>query len=191
MNSLEIFVVVASGICMFAAIVSMYMGIENYRVLKETNSKLPHSWRSDYCEFMSRIIEIENEIIALKDCIDDYHKAYTDNLTDHSRHIIKAVYERGDNTMADIASIMGDHKIEHDDLDKSIEIFTKAVSLAANDIGDVRDDLQIISSNLKDEMESYIRMNADRVEINTTNFEIDEKVSDSTNEKVCDKNQAV
>lgn len=188
MNSMEIFVIVVSGFCMLSAIVLMYIVMENNRILKELSSKLPHSWNSDYFELMNRTIEIEDEIVGLKDCIDNYHKAYTDNLAEHSRHIIKAVYERGDNTMADIASIMGDHKMEHDDLDKSIEIFTKAVSLATNDIGDVRDDLQIISSNLKDEMESYIRMNADRVEIGTTNFEIDEKVSDLTNEPVCDKN---
>lgn len=191
MNIMEIFFIVASGFCMIAASISMYIVMDNHRVLKELNSKLPYSWDSDYIELMNRSLEIENEMIALKDCIDSYCKAYTDNLAEHSRHIIKAVYERGDNTMADIASIMGDHKIEHDDLDKSIEIFTKAVSLATNDIGDVRDDLQIISSNLKDKMESYIRMNADRVEIGTPNFEIDEKVSDITNEPVCDKNQAV
>lgn len=191
MNSMEIFIIVVSVFCITAAIVLMYIVMENNRILKELSSKLPHSWNSDYFELMNRTLEIENEMIALKDCIDSYCKAYTDNLAEHSRHIIKAVYERGDNTMADIASIMGDHKIEHDNLDKSIEIFTKAVSLATNDIGDVRDDLQIISSNLKDKMESYIRMNADRVEIGTPNFEIDEKVSDITNEPVCDKNQAV
>lgn len=149
MNSLEIFVIVASGIFMFAVTVSMYMGIENYRVLKELNSKLPHSWNSDYFELMSRTIEIEDEIVGLKDCIDDYHKAYTDNLAEHSRHIIKAVYERGDNTMADIASIMGDHKIEHDDLDKSIDIFTKAVSLSSNEIMDVCAELKSLYNDVE------------------------------------------
>ena len=127
MNIMEIFFIVASGFCMIAAIVLMYIVIDDHRVLKELDSKLPHSWNSDYFDLMNRTIEIENEIIALKDCIDGYHKAYTDNLAEHSRHIIKAVYERGDNTMADIASIMGDHKIEHDDLDKSIDIFTKSI----------------------------------------------------------------
>lgn len=191
MNTFEFVVCFAIGCCLGLSIISIVCNIVNFRILKELNSKLPYSWDSDYIELMNRSLEIENEMIALKDCIDSYCKAYTDNLAEHSRHIIKAVYERGDNTMADIASIMGDHKIEHDNLDKSIEIFTKAVSLATNDIGDVRDDLQIISSNLKDKMESYIRMNADRVEIGTPNFEIDEKVSDITNEPVCDKNQAV
>ena len=148
MNSLEIFVIVASGIFMFAVTVSMYMGIENYRVLKELNSKLPHSWNSDYFELMNRTIEIEDEIVGLKDCIDDYHKAYTDNLAEHSRHIIKAVYERGDNTMADIASIMGDHKIEHEDLDKSIDIFTKAVSLSSNEIMDVCTELKSLYNDV-------------------------------------------
>ena len=96
----------------------------------------------------NRTIEIEDEIVALKDCIDGYHKAYTDNLAEHSRHIIKAVYERGDNTMADIASIMGDHKIEHDDLDKSIDIFTKAVSLSSNEIVKVCDELKILYNDI-------------------------------------------
>lgn len=171
--------------------ISLGLSWSNWSLYKELNEKVPHSWNSDYFDICRKNDELQDQIIALKDCIDDYHKAYTDNLNEHSRHIIKAVYERGANTSADIATIMGDHKIEHDDLDKSIEIFTKAVSLAANDISDVRDDLQIISSNLKDEMESYIRMNADRVEINTPNFEIDEKVSEITNEPVCDKNQAL
>lgn len=171
--------------------ISLGLSWSNRDLYKKLNEKVPHSWNSDYFDICRKNEELQDQIIALKDCIDDYHKAYTDNLNEHSRHIIKAVYERGDHTCADMATIMGDHKIEHDNLDKSIEIFTKAVSLAANDIGDVRDDLQIISSNLKDEMESHIRMNANRVEINTPNFEIDEKVSDITNESVCDKNQAV
>ena len=148
MNSMEIFIIVVSGFCMLAAIVLMYIVMENNRVLKELNSKLPYSWDSEYVELMNRTIEIENEIIALKDCIDGYHKAYTDNLAEHSRHIIKAVYERGDNTMADIASIMGDHKIEHDNLDKSIDIFTKAVSLSSNEIVNVCDELKRLHNDI-------------------------------------------
>ena len=148
MNIMEIFFIVASGFCMIAAIVLMYIVIDDHRVLKELDSKLPHSWNSDYFDLMNRTIEIENEIIALKDCIDGYHKAYTDNLEEHSRHIIKAVYERGDNTMADIASIMGDHKIEHDDLDKSIDIFTKAVSLSSNEIVKVYDELKRLHNDI-------------------------------------------
>lgn len=151
MNSMEIFVIVVSGLsgfCVLAAIVLMYIVMKNNRVLKELNSKLPHSWNSDYFDLMNRTIEIENEIIALKDCIDGYHKAYTDNLAEHSRHIIKAVYERGDNTMADIASIMGDHKIEHDNLDKSIDIFTKAVSLSSNEIVKVYDELKRLHNDI-------------------------------------------
>lgn len=151
MNSMEIFVIVVSGLsgfCVLAAIVLMYIVMKNNRILKELSSKLPHSWNSDYFELMNRTIEIENEIIALKDCIDGYHKAYTDNLAEHSRHIIKAVYERGDNTMADIASIMGDHKIEHDNLDKSIDIFTKAVSLSSNEIVKVYDELKRLHNDI-------------------------------------------
>ena len=148
MNSMEIFFIVASGFCMIAASISMYIVMDNHRVLKELNSKLPYSWDSDYIELMNRSLEIENEMIALKDCIDGYLKAYTDNLAEHSRHIIKAVYERGDNTMADIASIMGDHKIEHDNLDKSIDIFTKAVSLSANEIVKVCDDLKRLRNDI-------------------------------------------
>ena len=148
MNSMDIFVIVVSGFCMLATIVLMYIVMENNRVLKELNSKLPHSWNSDYFDLMNRTIEIEDEVIALKDCIDSYHKAYTDNLAEHSRHIIKAVYERGDNTMADIASIMGDHKIEHDNLDKSIDIFTKAVSLSSNEIVKVCDDLKRLRNDI-------------------------------------------
>lgn len=148
MNIMEIFIIVVSGFCMLAAIVLMCIAIKNNRVLKELSSKLPHSWNSDYFDLMNRTIEIENEIIALKDCIDGYHKAYTDNLTEHSRHIIKAVYERGDNTMADIASIMGDHKIEHDNLDKSIDIFTKAVSLSSNEIVKVYDELKRLHNDI-------------------------------------------
>ena len=160
MNIMEIFFIVASGFCMIAAIVLMYIVIDDHRVLKELDSKLPHSWNSDYFDLMNRTIEIENEIIALKDCIDGYHKAYTDNLAEHSRHIIKAVYERGDNTMADIASIMGDHKIEHDDLDKSIDIFTKAVSLSSNEIVKVYDELKRlhndIDAKIKDDQNAEI-----------------------------------
>lgn len=148
MNIMEIFFIVASGFCMLAASISMYIVMDNHRVLKELNSKLPYSWDSDYIELMNRSLEIENEMIALKDCIDGYHKAYTDNLSEHSRHIIKAVYERGDNTMADIASIMGDHKIEHDNLDKSIDIFTKAVSLSSNEIVKVCDELKILYNDI-------------------------------------------
>lgn len=148
MNSMEIFIIVVSVFCITAAIVSIYIGIENRRSLKELSSKLPNSWNSDYFDLMNRTIEIENEIIALKDCIDGYHKAYTDNLAEHSRHIIKAVYERGDNTMADIASIMGDHKIEHDNLDKSIDIFTKAVSLSSNEIMKVYDELKRLHNDI-------------------------------------------
>lgn len=171
--------------------ISLGLSWSNWSLYKELNEKVPHSWNSDYFDICRKNEELQDQIIALKDCIDDYREDYMRSLDMRTNHIVKAVCERGANTCANMATILGDHKIEHDDLDKSIEIFTKAVSLAANDIGDVRDDLQIISSNLKDEMESYIRMNADRVEINTPNFEIDEKVSDSTNEKVCDKNQAV
>ena len=148
MNIMEIFFIVASGFCMIAAIISMYIVMENNRVLKELDRKLPYAWDCDYIELMNRTLEIENEIIALKDCIDGYHKAYTDNLAEHSRHIIKAVYERGDNTMADIASIMGDHKIEHDNLDKSIDIFTKAVSLSSNEIVKVCDDLNRLRNDI-------------------------------------------
>lgn len=171
--------------------ISLGLSWSNWDLYKKLNEKVPHSWNSDYFDICRKNEELQDQIIALKDCIDDYHEDFVKSLDGCTNHVVKAVCERGANTCANMATIMGDHKIEHDDLDKSIEIFTKAVSLAANDIGDVRDDLQIISSNLKDEMESYIRMNADRVEINTPNFEIDEKVSDSTNEKVCDKNQAV
>lgn len=148
MNIMEIFFIVASGFCMIAAIVLMYIVMENNKILKELSSKLPHSWNSDYFELMNRTLEIEDEIVALKDCIDGYHKAYTDNLAEHSRHIIKAVYERGDNTMADIASIMGDHKIEHDNLDKGIDIFTKAVSLSSNEISKVCDELKILYNDI-------------------------------------------
>lgn len=148
MNIMEIFFIVASGFCMIAASISMYIVMDNHRVLKELNSKLPYSWDSDYFDLMNRAKDIENDIIALKDCIDSYHKAYTDNLTEHSRHIIKAVYERGDNTMADIASIMGDHKIEHDNLDKSIDIFTKAVSLSSNEIVKVCDELKRLRNDI-------------------------------------------
>ena len=148
MNSMEIFVIVVSGFCMLAAIVLMYIVMENNRILKELSSKLPYSWDSEYVELMNRTLEIEDEIVGLKDCIDGYHKAYTDNLAEHSRHIIKAVYERGDNTMADIASIMGDHKIEHDDLDKSIDIFTKAVSLSSNEIVKVCDELKRLHNDI-------------------------------------------
>lgn len=153
MNIMEIFFIVASGFCMIAASISMYIVMDNHRVLKELNSKLPYSWDSDYFDLKNRTNEIENEIIALKDCIDGYHKAYTDNLAEHSRHIIKAVYERGDNTMADIASIMGDHKIEHDNLDKSIDIFTKAVSLSSNEIVKVCDELK----RLRNEIDAKIK----------------------------------
>ena len=148
MNIMEIFFIVASGFCMIAASISMYIVMDNHRVLKELNSKLPYSWDSEYVELMNRTIEIEDEIVALKDCIDGYHKAYADNLAEHSRHIIKAVYERGDNTMADIASIMGDHKIEHDNLDKSIDIFTKAVSLSSNEIVKVCDELKRLHNDI-------------------------------------------
>lgn len=171
--------------------ISLGLSWSNWSLYKELNEKVPHSWNSDYFDICRKNEELQDQIIALKDCIDDHREDYMRSLDMCTNRIVKAVCERGANTCANMATILGDHKIEHDNLDKSIEIFTKAVSLAANDIGDVRDDLQIISSNLKDEMESYIRMNADRVEINTPNFEIDEKVSDSTNEKVCNKNQAV
>lgn len=171
--------------------ISLGLSWSNCNSYKELNEKVPHSWNSDYFDICRKNEELQDQIIALKDCIDDYHQKHLEALDRCTNHVVKAVCERGANTCANMATILGDHKIEHDDLDKSIEIFTKAVSLAANDIGDVRDDLQIISSNLKDEMESYIRMNTDRVEINTPNFEIDEKVSDSTNETVCDKNQAI
>lgn len=153
MNIMEIFFIVASGFCMIAASISMYIVMDNHRVLKELNSKLPYSWDSEYVELMDRTNEIENEMIALKDCVDGYLKAYTDNLAEHSRHIIKAVYERGDNTMADIASIMGDHKIEHDNLDKSIDIFTKAVSLSSNEIVKVCDELK----SLRDDIDAKIK----------------------------------
>ena len=148
MNNFEFIVCFAIGCCLVLSIISIVCGIVNHRILKELNSKLPYSWDSEYVELMNRTNEIENEIIALKDCIDGYHKAYTDNLAEHSRHIIKAVYERGDNTMADIASIMGDHKIEHDDLDKSIDIFTKAVSLSSNEIVKVYDELKRLHNDI-------------------------------------------
>ena len=167
MNSMDIFVIVVSGFCMLAAIVLMYIVMENNRVLKELNSKLPNSWNSDYFDLMNRTNEIENEIIALKDCIDGYHKAYTDNLAEHSRHIIKAVYERGDNTMADIASIMGDHKIEHDNLDRSIYIFTKAISLSSNEIVKVCDELKSLRND------------------------IDAKIKEDQNAKILDQNNEI
>lgn len=148
MNVFEFVVYFAIGCCLCLSIISIVCNVVNFRILKETNSKLPHSWNSDYFDLMNRTNEIENEIIALKDCIDSYHKAYTDNLAEHSRHIIKAVYERGDNTMADIASIMGDHKIEHDNLDKSIDIFTKAVSLSSNEIVKVYDELKRLHNDI-------------------------------------------
>lgn len=171
--------------------ISLGLSWSNWDLYKKLNEKVPHSWNSDYFDICRKNEELQDQIIALKDCVDDYHEDCVRSLDRCTNHVIKAVCERGANTCANMATILGDHKIEHDDLDKSIEIFTKAVSLAANDIGDVRDDLQIISSNLKNEMESYIRMNADRVEISIPNFEIDEKVSDLTNEPICDKNQAV
>ena len=171
--------------------ISLGLSWSNCNSYKELNEKVPHSWNSDYFDICRKNEELQDQIIALKDCIDEYHEDCVRSLDRCTNHVIKAVCERGANTCANMATILGDHKIEHDDLDKSIEIFTKAVSLAANDIGDVRDDLQIISSNLKDEMESYIRMDTNRVEISTPNFEIDEKVSDLTNETVCNKNQAV
>ena len=167
MNIMEIFFIVASGFCMIAASISMYIVMDNHRVLKELNSKLPYSWDSDYFDLKNRTNEIENEIIALKDCIDVYHKAYTDNLAEHSRHIIKAVYERGDNTMADIASIMGDHKIEHDNLDKSIDIFTKAVSLSSNEIVKVCDELKRLRND------------------------IDAKIKEDQNAKILDRNNEI
>lgn len=171
--------------------ISLGLSWSNSSSYRELNEKLPRSWNSDYFDICRKNEELQDQIIALKDCIDNYREDYMRYLDMCTNQIVKAVCERETNTCAHMATILGDHKIEHDDLDKSIEIFTKAVSLAANDIGDVRDDLQIISSNLKDEMESYIRMNTDRVEINTPNFEIDEKVSDSTNESVFDKNQEI
>lgn len=171
--------------------ISLGLSWSNWDLYKKLNEKVPHSWNSDYFDICRKNEELQDQIIALKDCIDDHHEDCVRSLDRCTNHIVKAVCERGANTCANMATILGDHKIEHDDLDKSIEIFTKAVSLATNDIGDVRDDLQIISSNLKDEMESYIRMNADRVEISIPNFEIDEKVSDLTNEPICDKNQAI
>lgn len=171
--------------------ISLGLSLASWHLYKELNEKLPHSWNSDYFDICRKNEELQDQIIALKDCIDDYHEDCAKSLDRCTNHVVKAVCERGANTCANMATILGDHKIEHEDLDKSIEIFTKAVSLAANDIGDVRDDLQIISSNLKDEMESYIRMNSDRVEINTPNFEIDEKVSDSANESVFDKGQEI
>lgn len=171
--------------------ISLGLSWSNWDLYKKLNEKVPHSWNSDYFDICRKNEELQDQIIALKDCVDDYHEDCVRSLDRCTNHVIKAVCERGANTCANMATILGDHKIEHDDLDKSIEIFNKAVSLAANDIGDVRDDLQIISSNLKNEMESYIRMNADRVEISIPNFEIDEKVSDLTNEPICDKNPAV
>lgn len=185
------FELVVGSFVIVISICSMIINWATWSIYKELNAKLPHSWNSDYFDIWRRNEELQDQIIALKGCIDDYHEDCVRSLDRCTNHVVKAVCERGANTCADMATIMGDHKIEHDDLDKSIEIFTKAVSLAANDIGDVRDDLQIISSNLKDEMESYIRMNADRVEINTPNFEIDEKVSDSTNESIFDKSQEI
>ena len=148
MNTFEFVVCFAIGCCLGLSIISIVCNVVNFRILKELSSKLPYSWDSEYVELMNRTIEIEDEIVALKDCIDSYHKAYTDNLAEHSRHIIKAVYERGDNTMADIASIMGDHKIEHDNLDKSIDIFTKAVSLSSNEIVKVCDELKILYNDI-------------------------------------------
>lgn len=171
--------------------ISLRLSWANWSLYKKLNEKVPHSWNSDYFDICRKNEELQDQIIALKDCIDNYREDYMKILYMYTNQIVEAVCERGANTCAHMATILGDHKIEHDDLDKSIEIFTKAVSLAANDIGDVRDDLQIISSNLKDEMESYIRMNSDRVEINTPNFEIDEKVSDSVNESVFDKGQEI
>lgn len=153
MNSFEFIVCFAVSCCLGLSIFSMACNTVIYKMIKELNLKLPHSWNSDYFELMNRTIEIEDEIVGLKDCIDDYHKAYTDNLAEHSRHIIKAVYERGDNTMADIASIMGDHKTEHDDLDKSIDIFTKAVSLSSNDIMNVCNELK----SLRDDIDAKIK----------------------------------
>ena len=156
MNSMEIFVIVVSGLsgfCMLAVIVLMYIVIKNNIILKELSSKLPNSWNSDYFELMNRTIEIEDEIIGLKECVDSCHNGYAEDLEKHSRYIIKAVYERGDNTMADIASIMGDHKIEHDNLDKSIDIFTKAVSLSSNEIVKVYDELK----NLHNDIDAKIK----------------------------------
>ena len=42
MNIMEIFFIVAYVFCMIAAIVLMYIVIDNRRVLKELDSKLPH-----------------------------------------------------------------------------------------------------------------------------------------------------
>lgn len=191
MNQLEFASQVFVFFTFIISVCSLGLSWAMWGLYKELNEKLPHSWNSDYFDICRKNEELQDQIIALKDCIDDYHEDCAKSLNICANHVVKAVCERGANTCAHMATILGDHKIEHDDLDKSIEIFTKAVSLAANDIGDVRDDLQIISSNLKDEMESYIRMNSDRVEINTPNFEIDEKVSDSANESVFDKGQEI
>lgn len=188
---MDYFELVVGAVVIVISICSMVINQATWSFYKELNTKLPHSWNSDYFDICRKNEELQDQIIALKDCIDDYHQEHLEALDKCTNHIVKTTCERGANTCAHMATILGDHKIEHDDLDKSIDIFTKAVSLAANDIGDVRDDLQIISSNLKDEMESYIRMNSDRVEINTPNFEIDEKVSDSANESVFDKGQEI
>lgn len=188
---MDYFELVVGAVVIVISICSMVINWATWSFYKELNSKLPHSWNSDYFDICRKNEELQDQIIALKDCIDNYREDYMKILYMYTNQIVEAVCERGTNICANMATILGDHKIEHDDLDKSIEIFTKAVSLAANDIGDVRDDLQIISSNLKDEMESYIRMNSDRVEINTPNFEIDEKVSDSANESVFDKGQEI
>nr|DAE20953.1 MAG TPA: hypothetical protein [Siphoviridae sp. ctgBD49] len=199
MNSFEFVVYLAIGCCFGLSIFSMACNTVIYKMIKELNLKLPHSWNSDYFEFMNRTIEIEDEIVGLKDCIDDYHKMYTDNLAEHSRHIIKAVYERGDNTMADIASIMGDHKTEHDDLDKSIDIFTKAVSLSSNEIRNSCDELNSLRNDLDKSIDVFTKavsisssdiMNV-RNELRSLYNSIDAKIKEVQNAEILDQNNEI
>lgn len=141
---------IAAILTVFMVAVTLGLVITINHISKKLEMMMPHSWNDDCLELRKYILEIQNQLIALKTVIDDDFLTLVEKTDRNDRTLINTINDRVTNLSADISLIMGDHKIEHDNLDKSIDIFTKSTSLAVNEVKEIRDDLQLLTTNLND-----------------------------------------
>lgn len=161
---------IAAILTVFMVAVTLGLVITINHISKKLEMLMPHSWNDDCLELRKYILEIQNQLIALKTVIDDDFLTLVEKTDRNDRTLINTVNDRVTNLSADISLIMGDHKIEHDNLDKSIDIFTKSTSLAVNEVKEIRDDLQLLTSNLNDiQRQMEVKHDAD---LHDTNEEI-------------------
>ena len=161
---------IAAILTVFMVAVTLGLVITINHISKKLEMMMPHSWNDDCLELRKYILEIQNQLIALKTVIDDDFLTLVEKTDRNDRTLVNTVNDRVTNLSADISLIMGDHKIEHDNLDKSIDIFTKSTSLAVNEIKEIRDDLQLLTSSLNDiQRQMEVKHDAD---VHDTNEEI-------------------